>query len=61
MPQEKVLKEQVIVKATSVNFPQKPTTTNECKEFIRKCLEYNADERLDVLEAYNSPYLLGKR
>lgn len=61
MPQEKVLKEQVIVKATSVTFPPKPSVSNECKEFIRRCLEHNADERWDVLDAYSVPYLMGKR
>ena len=61
MPQEKVLKEQVIVKATSVSFPPKPAVSNECKEFIRKCLEYNTDDRWDVVDAYSSQYFQGKR
>jgi tousled-like kinase len=61
MPQKKVLKDQVIVKATTVNFPPKPNVSNECKDFIRKCLEYNVEDRWDVLEAYNSSYLQGKR
>lgn len=61
MPQEKVLKDQVIVKATSVSFPSKPNVSAECKEFIRKCLEYNVDDRWDVIEAFNSSYLQGKR
>lgn len=61
MPQKKVLKEQVIVKATSVNFPAKPNVSNECKEFIRKCLEYSVEDRWDVIEAYNCSYLQGKR
>ena len=61
MPQKKVLKEQVIVKATSVNFPPKPNVSNECKDFIRKCLEYCVEDRWDVLEAYNCSYLQGKR
>lgn len=61
MPQEKVLKDQVIVKATSVNFPNKPNVSSECKEYIRKCLEYNVDERWDVIEAFSSSYLQGKR
>lgn len=59
--QEKILKDQVIVKATSVSFPAKPSVTNECKEFIRKCLEYNVDDRWDIADAYNSPYLQGKK
>lgn len=61
MPQEKVLSEQIIVKATSVTFPAKPLISNECKEFIRKCLEYRQDERWDVFEAYSSAFLQAKR
>jgi len=61
MPQEKVLKDQVIVRATSVSFPSKPNVSSECKEFIRKCLEYNVEERWDVVEVFNSSYLQGKR
>jgi len=41
MPQEKILKDQVITRATSVEFPTKPNVPAETKEFIRKCLEYD--------------------
>ena len=61
MPQEKVLSDQIIVKATNVSFPNKPLVSSECKEFIRKCLEYRQEDRFDVFEAYNSAYLQGKR
>ena len=61
MPQEKVLSDQVIVKATSVTFPNKPVVSPECKEFIKKCLEYRQEDRWDVLEAFNSPFVQGKR
>lgn len=61
MPQEKVLSEQIIRKATSVTFPNKPAVSTECKDFIRKCLEYNQEDRWDVLEACASPYIQSKR
>ena len=61
MPQEKVLSDQIIIKATSVNFPNKPVVSNECKEFIRKCLEYKQEDRWDVLEACNSGFMQIKR
>ena len=61
MPQEKVLSDQIIVKATSVSFPNKPIVSNECKEFIRKCLEYKQEDRWEVLEACASAYMQAKR
>lgn len=61
MPQEKVLSDQVIIKATNVNFPSRPMISPECKEFIKKCLEYKQEDRWDVLEAFNSTFVQGKR
>jgi tousled-like kinase len=61
MAQEKVLTDQIIVKATSVTFPSKPFVSLECREFIKKCLEYRQEDRMDVFEAYNSPYLQSRR
>ena len=61
MPQERVLKEQVIVNATAVNFPSKPNVSQDCREFIKKCLEYSQDNRWDVFEAFNSNFLTGKK
>lgn len=57
MSQEKILKEAVILKATSVNFPAKPVVTQECKDFIKRCLTYNMETRWDVTDAYYSPYM----
>ena len=56
MSQETILKEKVILKATSVNFPSKPQVSIEAKDFIKKCLIYSQDKRLDIFEAYNFPY-----
>ena len=61
MTQEKVMSDQIISKATTISFPSKPLVSNECKEFIRKSLEFKQDERWDVLDAYNSLYLQSKR
>lgn len=56
MSQEKILKEQVILKAVHVTFPQKPNVSQEAKDFIKKCLAYNIEDRYDVHQAYASPY-----
>ena len=61
MPQEKVLSEQIIINATSVTFPAKPAISNECKEFIKKCLEYKQEDRWDVNDACNSAFVTSKR
>merc|ERR1712113_1213982 len=54
-----ILEENTILKATDVQFPNKPTVSSEAKNFIRKCLCYRKDERMDVTmrntELYLSP------
>jgi tousled-like kinase len=60
MTQEKVLNEKIIVNATSVNFPAKPSVSAECKELIRRCLEHNPDDRIEVIEAYSNAYFSKK-
>lgn len=57
VPQEKVLSDNLILKATMVNFPSKPQISSEAKEFIRNCLKYNQDERYDIVDCYISSYL----
>mmetsp|Transcript_11709 Transcript_11709/g.10174 ORF Transcript_11709/g.10174 Transcript_11709/m.10174 type:complete len:96 (+) Transcript_11709:412-699(+) len=56
MSQDKIFKNQVILKSMKVEFPTKPTISNEAKEFIRKCLAYSQSDRFDVFTAYSSPY-----
>ena len=53
MSQERILKEGIITRS-SLSFPAKPIISNECKEFIKRCLEYKADDRYDIVEALNS-------
>ncbi|OAE27896.1 hypothetical protein AXG93_2334s1200 [Marchantia polymorpha subsp. ruderalis] len=55
--QERILREDTIVKAHKVEFPPKPAVTSEAKDFIRRCLTYNQAERPDVLTAAQDPYL----
>lgn len=53
MCQEKILKEGIMLRAYTLDFPPKPSVTSELKDLIRKCLEYNQEERPDVLEVWN--------
>ncbi|XP_050904051.1 serine/threonine-protein kinase TOUSLED isoform X2 [Lathyrus oleraceus] len=55
--QEKILREDTIINARKVEFPSKPTVSNEAKDFIRRCLTYNQNERPDVLTIAQDPYL----
>ena len=53
MTQERILKEGIMLKAYSLDFPAKPTVTPETKDFIKKCLEYHQESRYNVFEAWN--------
>ncbi|KAH7300249.1 hypothetical protein KP509_24G053200 [Ceratopteris richardii] len=55
--QEKILREDTIMKAHKVEFPSRPMVSSEAKDFIRKCLTYNQSDRPDVLTAAQDPYL----
>ena len=57
MSQEKILRDNIIVNAYKVSFPQSPQISNECKEFIAKCLTYNPAERWAVDSALESASL----
>ena len=57
MTQERILKEEVILKSYNVHFPQKPSVSNECKDFIKKCLAYNFEDRWDINSAFQCSYL----
>lgn len=59
MSQERILKEDVIVKA-KLAFPNKPTVSSDCKEFLKRCLEFRAEDRYSVQEAIGSNYLSEK-
>ncbi|KAK4440536.1 Serine/threonine-protein kinase TOUSLED [Sesamum alatum] len=55
--QERILREDTIIKARKVEFPPRPSVSNEAKDFIRRCLTYNQAERPDVLTIAQDPYL----
>lgn len=55
--QERILREDTIIKAHRVEFPSRPAVSSEVKEFIRRCLTYNQAERPDVLTMALDPYL----
>ncbi|KAI4382199.1 hypothetical protein MLD38_008194 [Melastoma candidum] len=55
--QERILREDTIIKARKVEFPTRPAVSSEAKELIRRCLTYDQAERPDVLTIAKDPYL----
>ncbi|XP_034069208.1 LOW QUALITY PROTEIN: serine/threonine-protein kinase tousled-like 1 [Gymnodraco acuticeps] len=56
--QQDILQENTILKATDIQFPVKPVSSNEAKAFIRRCLAYRKEDRVDVHQMGSDPYLL---
>ena len=61
--QEAVLREGLIARDARdpLRFPARPAVSAEAKDFIRACLSYRPEERLDVEEAAAHPYLALRR
>jgi len=57
LTQEMILKQNTILKATDVVFPNKPTVSADAKSFIRSCLMYHKEKRADVFQLANHNYL----
>lgn len=55
--QATILEENTILKATEVQFANKPTVSNEAKSFIRCCLAYRKEDRIDVISLAKHDYL----
>ena len=55
--QDKLLKERVMQNAKVVEIPSKPNISDECKDFIRHCLAYHQEDRYDVFQALESPFI----
>ncbi|XP_076361503.1 serine/threonine-protein kinase tousled-like 1 isoform X4 [Tachypleus tridentatus] len=56
LSQATILEENTILKATEVDFPAKPAVSNEAKQFIRRCLQYRKEDRIDVFGMANDDY-----
>uniref|UniRef100_A0A8D3EAJ9 non-specific serine/threonine protein kinase n=1 Tax=Scophthalmus maximus TaxID=52904 RepID=A0A8D3EAJ9_SCOMX len=56
--QQDILQENTILKATDVQFPPKPVVTPEAKAFIRRCLVYRKEDRIDVHQLSSDPFLM---
>ncbi|KAJ8245953.1 hypothetical protein GJAV_G00262090 [Gymnothorax javanicus] len=56
--QQDILQENTILKATDVQFPPKPVISPEAKAFIRRCLAYRKEDRIDVHQLASDPFLM---
>eukprot|EP00794_Sanderia_malayensis_P003299 gene3299-3782_t len=61
LSQATILEQNTIIKATNIDFPSKPAVSNEAKNFIRKCLTYRKEDRVDVLTLSFDLYLQPKK
>ncbi|XP_019857257.1 PREDICTED: serine/threonine-protein kinase tousled-like 1 [Amphimedon queenslandica] len=59
--QASILEENVMLKATEVEFPSKPPVSNEAKNFIKRCLTYRKEDRPDVITIIEDLYLQPKK
>ncbi|CAG0919724.1 unnamed protein product, partial [Notodromas monacha] len=55
--QATILEQNTILKATEVQFPSKPTVSQEAKDFIKSCLQYKKEDRIDAIGLANHDYL----
>ena len=55
--QDKLLKERIMQNAKIIEIPNKPNISDECKDFIRHCLAYHQEDRYDVFQALESPFI----
>ncbi len=49
-----------MLSAKNVRFPNTVQVSVECKELIKRMLEYDQDKRIDVKEVYNNNFLKRK-
>ncbi|XP_008415230.1 serine/threonine-protein kinase tousled-like 2 isoform X3 [Poecilia reticulata] len=56
--QQDILQENTILKATEVQFPPKPVVSPEAKAFVRRCLVYRKEDRIDVHQLASDPFLM---
>lgn len=55
--QDKLVKEKIMKNAKIVEFPEKPLISDECKNFIKRCLAYNQEDRYNVFQAMKSSFI----
>ncbi|KAF0992211.1 hypothetical protein HZS_2886 [Henneguya salminicola] len=57
LSQTNILEQQTILNATRIIFPPKPIISNEAKNFIKSCLVYSKENRMDVNQMSEQQYI----
>lgn len=60
MSQERMLRDQTILKSAAVEFPAKPSVSQEAKDFVRLCLTRDQADRPDIRTLAQHPYIRGR-
>jgi tousled-like kinase len=58
--QDFVASNQTVLNAREVEFPSKPTISEECKQFIQACLTYDQSFRPTIAQLCDHPYIMKK-
>ena len=61
MSQEDFLRKRAFEKARNLEFPTDRRVSDECKSFIKRCLAYRPQDRPDVFQALEEPYMANFR
>ncbi|KAF1744433.1 hypothetical protein MXB_374 [Myxobolus squamalis] len=61
LSQVNILEQHTILNATVITFPPKPFVSNDAKTFIKCCLVYSKENRMDVIRMSESAYLKCKK
>lgn len=61
MSQETILRENVILNITDIEFPAKPAVSAECKDFIVRCLQKDVERRWSVSELCEHPFVTSQK
>ena len=55
--QENLLKDRIMQNAKILEIPNKPSISEDCKDFLRHCLAYRQSDRYDVFQALDSNFI----
>lgn len=61
MSQETILRDNVILNITDIEFPAKPAISAECKNFIVCCLQKDVERRWSVNELCEHPFITSQK
>jgi tousled-like kinase len=61
LSQQRILNDGTILDAKAVQFPTSPLVSEDCKNFIRRCLTYEQSMRPSIAELCQDAYVRGRK